>query len=183
MADGNNDLDNHDQTNNSTATTNTTTTNTSVTGGSETVVNGALPEYEHITLNEDRHIENTVIFLPNVWTLMPNTEDYENIVAAYKNFIENPPLISASNSKPNSQRPSLDPAGAQKVASSNGISSDTSSNKQQQSETTGKAVKESKIQNNESQKLQETTKPQQQAMDTSVDSNKDSSLSRPLKAL
>lgn len=52
-----------------------------------------------ISLNDDRHIENTVIFLPNVWTLMPTSVEYEKIAAAYKDFIDNPPLISTS--KPN----------------------------------------------------------------------------------
>lgn len=52
-----------------------------------------------ISLNDDRHIENTVIFLPNVWTLMPTSVEYEKIAAAYKDFIDNPPLVSTS--KPN----------------------------------------------------------------------------------
>jgi hypothetical protein len=46
---------------------------------------------ETVQLNEDRDIETTVIFLPNVWSLLPTSEEYKQIVEAYKNFIDNPP--------------------------------------------------------------------------------------------
>ncbi len=45
-----------------------------------------------LLLNDDKEIETTVIFLPNIWSLMPTSIEYQKIVDAYKNFIENPPL-------------------------------------------------------------------------------------------
>lgn len=50
-----------------------------------------------LSVNDDRHIENTVIFVPNVWTLMPTSVEYDKIAETYKNFIDNPPE-SASDS-------------------------------------------------------------------------------------
>ena len=45
-----------------------------------------------LDLNDDNDVETTVIFVPNIWSLMPNSIEYQQIVEAYKNFIENPPL-------------------------------------------------------------------------------------------
>lgn len=45
-----------------------------------------------LDLNDDSDIETTVIFVPNIWSLMPNSIEYQQIVEAYKNFIENPPI-------------------------------------------------------------------------------------------
>ncbi len=56
-----------------------------------------------LLLNDHKEIETTVIFLPNVWSLMPNSVEYQKIVESYKNFIENPPAeqqpISAKTSQ------------------------------------------------------------------------------------
>lgn len=68
-------------------------------GGGETTNSGGTEEQQQqqqqpqqqLSLNDDRHVENTVIFVPNVWTLMPTSAEYEQIVEAYKNFIDNPP--------------------------------------------------------------------------------------------
>lgn len=46
---------------------------------------------EELQANEDADVENTVIFLPNVWSLMPDSDEYQRIVEAYKNFVDNPP--------------------------------------------------------------------------------------------
>lgn len=43
-----------------------------------------------ILLNDDKYVETTVLFLPNIWSLMPNTIDYQKLVDAYKNYIDNP---------------------------------------------------------------------------------------------
>lgn len=70
--------------------------------GGETTTNGVTEEQpqqqtqQQLSLNDDRHVENTVIFVPNVWTLMPTSAEYEQIVEAYKNFIENPPLSTTT---------------------------------------------------------------------------------------
>jgi len=45
-----------------------------------------------LLLNDDKEVETTVIFLPNIWSLMPTSIEYQKIVEAYKNFIENPPV-------------------------------------------------------------------------------------------
>ena len=45
-----------------------------------------------LDLNDDNDVETTVIFVPNIWSLLPNSIEYQQIVEAYKNFIENPPL-------------------------------------------------------------------------------------------
>ena len=44
-----------------------------------------------VQINDDKDLETTVMFLPNVWSLMPTSEEYKNIVEAYKEYIENPP--------------------------------------------------------------------------------------------
>lgn len=44
-----------------------------------------------LLLDDQKDIETTVIFLPNIWSLMPNSAEYVKMVEAYKNFIENPP--------------------------------------------------------------------------------------------
>jgi hypothetical protein len=48
-------------------------------------------EQNMLDLEEDSEIETTVVFLPNVWSLMPTNIEYQKIVEAYKNFIDNPP--------------------------------------------------------------------------------------------
>ena len=45
-----------------------------------------------LDLDEDSNVETTVIFLPNVWSLMPTNVEYQKIAEAYKNYIENPPV-------------------------------------------------------------------------------------------
>jgi len=45
-----------------------------------------------LSLNDQKHLENTIIFLPNVWSLMPNSVEYQKLVDEYKAFIENPPV-------------------------------------------------------------------------------------------
>ncbi len=45
-----------------------------------------------LDLNDDKDIETTVIFVPNIWSLMPNSIEYQKIVEAYKNYIDNPPI-------------------------------------------------------------------------------------------
>jgi len=70
--------------NESTGITNTTTATT--TTPSSIAYKAALD------LNDDNDVETTVIFVPNIWSLMPNSIEYQQIVEAYKNFIENPPL-------------------------------------------------------------------------------------------
>jgi hypothetical protein len=44
-----------------------------------------------VCINDEKNIETTVIFLPNVWSLMPNSIEYQKIVQNYRNFIDNPP--------------------------------------------------------------------------------------------
>lgn len=41
-----------------------------------------------LTFNDDPDIETTVIFLPNVWSLMPNSLEYQKIVESYKSLID-----------------------------------------------------------------------------------------------
>ena len=48
-----------------------------------------------LLLNDEKEIETTVIFVPNVWSLMPNSIEYQKTVEAYKNFIDNPPVSLA----------------------------------------------------------------------------------------
>lgn len=45
-----------------------------------------------LSLNNDNDIETTVIFMPNVWSLMPNSIEYQQYVDLYKNLIDNPDL-------------------------------------------------------------------------------------------
>ena len=45
-----------------------------------------------LDLNDDSDIETTVIFVPNIWSLMPNSIEYQKIAEAYKHFIDNPPV-------------------------------------------------------------------------------------------
>jgi hypothetical protein len=70
--------------NESTGITNTTSATT--TAPSSIAYKAALD------LNDDNDVETTVIFVPNIWSLMPNSIEYQQIVEAYKNFIENPPV-------------------------------------------------------------------------------------------
>ena len=64
-------------------TTTTTTTKDATTGDSFKA---------SLDLNDDIDLETTVIFLPNIWSLMPNSIEYQTISDAYKNLIENPPM-------------------------------------------------------------------------------------------
>ena len=47
-----------------------------------------------LMLNDDKDVETTVMFLPNVWSLMPNSVEYQKLVESYANFIENPPVAA-----------------------------------------------------------------------------------------
>ena len=44
-----------------------------------------------LVLDDHDDIETTVMFLPNVWSLMPTTSEYNKLVEQYKNYVENPP--------------------------------------------------------------------------------------------
>lgn len=48
-----------------------------------------------LELDDHDDIETTVMFLPNVWSLMPTTNEYNKLVEEYKNFVENPPAPEA----------------------------------------------------------------------------------------
>jgi hypothetical protein len=67
-------------------------------------VDSTIDDEELLDLNDDNEIETTVIFLPNVWSLMPNSIEYQKIVDAYKNYIENPPDEEASTQKQESKQ-------------------------------------------------------------------------------
>ena len=51
-----------------------------------------------LSLNNDNDIETTVIFMPNVWSLMPNSIEYQQFVDLYRNLIENPDLAPTISS-------------------------------------------------------------------------------------
>ncbi len=72
----------------------------------EATTNGAdstSDDEELLDLNDDNEIETTVIFLPNVWSLMPNSIEYQKIIDAYKNYIENPGDEEAASQKQGEQ--------------------------------------------------------------------------------
>lgn len=79
-------------TTNGSASNGETSTNSDANNG----VSGEPQQY--LSFNDDRHIENTVIFLPNVWTLMPTSVEYDKIAEAYKSFIDKPPIVSTTSS-------------------------------------------------------------------------------------
>jgi hypothetical protein len=63
--------------------------------GCEQQANDSSDQQENVNmldLDEDSDVETTVVFLPNVWSLMPTNIDYQKIVEVYKNFIDNPPV-------------------------------------------------------------------------------------------
>jgi hypothetical protein len=65
----------------------------------DTTANKETPEAESgadiaqatLALDDQKEIETTVIFLPNIWSLMPNGAEYAKVMEEYRNFIENPP--------------------------------------------------------------------------------------------
>ena len=67
-------------------------------------------------VNDESYVEHTVIFLPNVWSLMPNSAEYKNIVEAYKNFVDNPP----EKEKPENQAEAASDAKSQETAANDG---------------------------------------------------------------
>lgn len=79
-----------------------------------------------ISLNDDRHVENTVIFLPNVWSLVPTSADYEKIVAAYREFIDNP--LASLNATPAAAKEADQQQTTQKSASNSSNGGDTAAN-------------------------------------------------------
>jgi hypothetical protein len=42
----------------------------------------------NVTFNDDSDVDTTVIFLPNVWSLTPNSLEYQIIVEAYNKLID-----------------------------------------------------------------------------------------------
>ncbi len=46
-----------------------------------------------LNLNDNKYIETTVVFMPNIWTLMPNSIEYEQILDTYKRFIDEPDYL------------------------------------------------------------------------------------------
>jgi hypothetical protein len=42
----------------------------------------------NVTFNDDPDVDTTVIFLPNVWSLAPNSLEYQKIVEAYNKLID-----------------------------------------------------------------------------------------------
>jgi hypothetical protein len=86
-------------------------TTVEVTGDNESP--NETPSTAKLYLNDHKYIETTVIFMPNIWTLMPNNIEYQKIVDRYKNFIDDPNYIppdflntsTTKNSKPNGQVP------------------------------------------------------------------------------
>ncbi|CAF0707138.1 unnamed protein product [Brachionus calyciflorus] len=46
---------------------------------------------EALLLDDDKYVENTVIFLPNVWSLMPTNIEYQKQVESYLKLVENEP--------------------------------------------------------------------------------------------
>ena len=73
-------------------------------------LNGDTKPDATLSLNDSKDIETTVIFLPNIWSLMPNSIEYQKVVDAYKEYIENPPaevdvkpVSQSSNAQASSQ--------------------------------------------------------------------------------
>ena len=50
-----------------------------------------------LSMNDDKAVETTVIFLPNVWSLMPTSLEYQKILEAYTNFIHDDPDTTTTN--------------------------------------------------------------------------------------
>ncbi|RNA45086.1 p30 dbc [Brachionus plicatilis] len=46
---------------------------------------------ESLILDDEKYVENTVIFVPNVWSLMPTNVEYQKQVEAYQSLIEKEP--------------------------------------------------------------------------------------------
>lgn len=70
---------------------NINTTNTNTGPPSPSLHGEQIEDREELNLNDDKDVETTVLFLPNVWSLMPTSIEYQKVVDGYKNLIENPP--------------------------------------------------------------------------------------------
>jgi hypothetical protein len=75
----------------------------------------AASEKEMIDFDDDSEIESTIIFLPNVWSLMPNTIEYQKLVELYKNYVENPSEFHQSNANSAKQSTSTKPSDSSEV--------------------------------------------------------------------
>jgi hypothetical protein len=49
-----------------------------------------------VLTNDDQDVETTVIFLPNVWSLMPNSIEYQRIMEAYKRLVDHEGPLEAA---------------------------------------------------------------------------------------
>lgn len=122
------------ETNVSSDTNGNSNSNSSSTNGVENVSHQQQPS---LSVNDDRHIENTVIFVPNVWTLMPTSVEYDKIAETYKSFIDNPPLPPppTTTSSSSSMTTTLDKQTSSKSTNDvkpNSVASTQSDAKQQQ---------------------------------------------------
>ena len=63
-----------------------------------------------LMLNDDKDVETTVMFLPNVWSLMPNSVEYQKLVEGYANYIDNPPAVmqAEATAEPAAAKKSVD---------------------------------------------------------------------------
>lgn len=115
-----------------------------------------------ISLNDDRYIENTVIFLPNVWSLMPTSIEYQKLVESYKYYIDN---LTPSEQQKHQQNKNF-----QQKRQSSYSKSDSDSSKQ----STRDEQNELKTEANQQETLSDETKQNVQSIDSSeqmTDSN------------
>lgn len=68
-----------------------------------------------LLLNDEKDVETTVIFVPNIWSLMPNSIEYQKTVEAYKNFIDNPPPPHPTQQQQTPNKPSIVDASSKSV--------------------------------------------------------------------
>lgn len=48
-------------------------------------------EEESLILDDEKYVENTVIFVPNVWSILPTNVEYQKQIEEYQNLIEKEP--------------------------------------------------------------------------------------------
>jgi hypothetical protein len=106
----------------STSTTNATTTNDESSSSSSSTPILLNSNFNvKLSLNNDNDIETTIIFMPNVWNLMPNSIEYQQYVDLYKNLIENPDISPSISSRGSVGASASAAGGVNESKSSNGM--------------------------------------------------------------
>lgn len=127
-----------------------------------------------LSMNDDKAVETTVIFLPNVWSLMPTSLEYQKILEAYTNFIHDDPDTTTTNTTAPSSTENTNPQAFDgKPGDADGLDTVKKQTNNEDEKVTGEEDEQS---TSEHQPPQTSSKDSGELSDSNVNANESSNI-------